>query len=196
MVSIPDVSMLLKILRLSVGKFADRLLVIQHCVVGGLVGITVGLILLNVITRAMGYALYWVDELAIYAMIWAFMIGASATVRTRQGISITILRDIFTIRIRQWLELTVDTLVLIFCLTLIIFNWIWFDPVLLYSSGFDVPEFIKSSFNFIYREPTITLGISKVWVWLVMPIMALLATFHAMANWFDKLADISVEKAD
>ena len=196
MAGICNVSMLLKILRLYVGKFADRLLTVQQLVVGGLVSITVALILLNVITRAVGYALFWVDELAIYAMIWAFMIGASATVRTRQGISITLLRDNLTIRIRQWLDFTVDTLVLIFCITLIIFNWIWFDPALLYSSGFDVPEFIKSSFNFIYREPTITLGISKVWVWLVMPIMALLATFHAMANWFDKLADISLEKAD
>ena len=167
----------------------------QHFVVGSLVCLTVTLILLNVITRALGFALFWVDELAIYAMIWAFMIGASASIRTRQGISITILRDILTIRIQRWLDLVLDSVVLIFCFSLIIFNWIWFDPVLLYTSGFDVPEFIKSSFNFIYREPTITLGISKVWVWSVMPIMALLATFHALANWFDRLADISFHRA-
>ena len=36
------------------------------------------LILLNVVTRSMGAALYWVDELAIYAMAWMTFLGASA----------------------------------------------------------------------------------------------------------------------
>lgn len=183
----------LKTVQRSVGQFADHLLTVQQFAVGSLVGLTVALILLNVITRAAGYAIFWIDELAIYVMIWAFMIGASATIRTRQGISITLLRDNLTTRIRRWLDLVLDSIVLFFCFTLITFNWIWFDPILLYSSGFDIPEFIKSSFNFIYREPTITLGISKVWVWLVMPIMAALATCHALANWFDRLVDIIPE---
>lgn len=36
------------------------------------------LILLNVVTRYLGAALFWVDELAIYAMVWMTFFGASA----------------------------------------------------------------------------------------------------------------------
>ena len=41
------------------------------------VGVTL-LILLNIVTRYFGAALYWVDELAIYAMVWMTFLGASA----------------------------------------------------------------------------------------------------------------------
>ena len=40
-------------------------------------GVTL-LILLNVVTRNIGAALFWVDELAIYAMVWMTFLGASA----------------------------------------------------------------------------------------------------------------------
>ena len=41
------------------------------------VGVTL-LILLNIVARYFGAALYWVDELAIYAMVWMTFLGASA----------------------------------------------------------------------------------------------------------------------
>ena len=37
-------------------------------------------------------------------------------------------------------------------------------------------------FNFIYAEPTTTLGIPKYWVWMVMWAFALGATLHSVAN--------------
>lgn len=164
----------------------------QRHVVGALVAFTVFLILLNVITRAGNVALFWVDELAVDSMIWAFMLGAAATVRTRQGIVITLVRDYLSPGTRAWLELTGDTFVVLFSLSLVAFNWLWFDPLLLYAVDFEIPEFIRASFNFIYKEQTSTLGIAKWWVWLVMPLMAVLMSVHATANFLDSLTALVI----
>ena len=88
--------------RTILGKSADRLLDWQRNFVGALVVITVCLILLNVVTRALNVALFWVDELAIDAMVWAFMLGAAATVRPRQGIAIALVRDYRSCRLSSW----------------------------------------------------------------------------------------------
>ena len=159
----------------------------QRNVVGALVVFTVLLILLNVVTRALNVALFWVDELAVYSMIWAFMLGAAATVRGRQGIAITLAHDYASPRARAWLALTGDSVVLLFSFSLVAFNWLWFDPLLLYTVDFEIPAFIKASFNFVYKEQTSTLGIAKWWVWLIMPLMAVLMSLHAFANWLDSL---------
>lgn len=159
----------------------------QRNVVGTLVAFTVVLILLNVVTRAFNVALFWVDELAIYSMIWAFMLGAAATVRGRQGIAVTLAQDYASPRARTWLALTSDSFVLLFSLSLVALNWLWFDPLLLYAVDFDIAAFIKASFNFVYKEQTSTLGIAKWWVWLIMPLMAVLMSLHALANWLDSL---------
>ena len=37
------------------------------------------------------------------------------------------------------------------------------------------------SYNFIYQERTLTLGLSKLWFWMVMPVFALLSCVHALA---------------
>jgi len=154
------------------------------------VSATVVLILLNVVTRALSVALFWVDELAVYTMIWAFMLGAAATVRTRQGVAITLARDYLSPRARAWLALAGDTIVALFSVSLIAFNWLWFDPLLLVAVDFDMPAFVRASFNFIYREQTSTLGIAKWWVWLIMPLMAALMSWHACANWLDSFQDL------
>jgi TRAP-type C4-dicarboxylate transport system permease small subunit len=171
----------------TIGRSADKLMHWQRNLVGALVAFTVLLILLNVVTRALNVALFWVDELAIYSMIWAFMLGAAATVRGRQGIAISLAHDYASPRARAWLALTSDSVVLLFSLSLMAFNWLWFDPLLLVSVDFEIPAFIKASFNFIYKEQTSTLGIAKWWVWLIMPLMAVLMSLHALANWLDSL---------
>jgi len=171
----------------ALGKSADKLMHWQRNLVGALVAFTVLLILLNVVTRALNVALFWVDELAIYSMIWAFMLGAAATVRGREGIAISLAHDYASPRARAWLGLTSDSFVLLFSLSLVAFNWLWFDPLLLYSVDFEIPAFIKASFNFVYKEQTSTLGIAKWWVWLIMPLMAGLMSLHALANWLDSL---------
>ncbi|MGR3501482.1 TRAP transporter small permease [Pseudaestuariivita sp.] len=143
------------------------------------------LILLNVVTRSAGAALYWVDELAIYAMVWMTFLGASAALHYRDAVAITILPDAVPDQARFWLAKGVDVVVMIFALFMLWFCWRWFNPAGLARAGFDVMAFQGATFNFIYAEPTSTLGIKKVWVWLVMWAFALGACLHALAGLSD-----------
>ena len=145
-----------------------------------------GLILLNVVTRSLNFAIYWVDELAIYAMVWLVMIGASVTIRKRQGISVTLLEGIVGKRIWSLFLIAVDAIILTFCMALVWLSWIWFDPLTLMSFGFDTDAFSGITFNFIYDEPTLTIGVPKFLVWLVMPVTAVTMTVHAAHNLFSR----------
>ena len=142
------------------------------------------LILLNVVTRSLGAALYWVDELAIYAMAWMAFLGASAAFHFGHNVAVTILTDALPPGPRMVIAKLVDVIVLIFALLMIWFCWRWFSPLELARQGFDVKAFQGATFNFIYNEPTTTLGIKKVWVWSVMWFFALGTTLHSLANLF------------
>jgi TRAP-type C4-dicarboxylate transport system permease small subunit len=166
----------------SISRVSNVALGLEKKLLTALAGALVVLILLNILTRAMGSALFWVDELAIYAMIWMALIGASAMVRMRTGVAVTIVTDLLPRTLRRVAYRAVDAILLLFAITLLVLCWQWYDPVALFESGFDLDVFAENTFKFIYGEPTSTLGISKFWVWLAVPIMALAMTIHALAN--------------
>ncbi len=147
-----------------------------------------GLILLNVVTRATNNAIYWVDEAAIYAMVWLVMIGASAIIRLRRGISVTIVEDMLSPAAKRISGILVDAVLLLLAGVLIWTSVLWYDPVALIASDFDIAAFSGSTFNFIYKEPTNTLGLPKYLIWLVMPITAVTMTIHAATNFAERLA--------
>ncbi len=137
------------------------------------------LILLNVVTRNIGQALFWIDELAIYAMVWMTFLGASAALHHRNAVAITLLPDAASPFVQHLIRKTVDAVVFVFALAMLWFCWRWFLPVDLAKTGFDVKTFQGSTFNFIYAEPTLTLGLPKYLFWLVMWLFALGATLHS-----------------
>ncbi|MWD29347.1 TRAP transporter small permease subunit [Aquicoccus sp. SCR17] len=140
------------------------------------------LILLNVVTRSLNVALYWVDELAIYTMAWMTFLGASAGLHYGQVVAVTVLTDPLPPRLRAVTGTLVDIAVLAFALFMLWFCWRWFAPLDLARAGFDTEAFQGATFNFIYAEPTTTLGLPKFWVWLIMWIFSAGATLHAVAN--------------
>ena len=142
-------------------------------------------ILLNVVTRSLNVALYWVDELAIYSMIWMVMIGASTKIHHRQGISVNLAQFIVGENLWRIFKRVVDVLIFLFSATLVWLAWIWYDPATLASLNFDTEAFSRDTFNFIYQEPTLTIGVPKYLVWLVMPLTALTMTIHSCANLFN-----------
>ncbi|HUF73190.1 MAG TPA: TRAP transporter small permease subunit [Gammaproteobacteria bacterium] len=147
-----------------------------------LVAALLSLILLNIVTRELQAALFWVDELAIYTMVWMAFVGASAMVRMRAGVAVTIVVDLLPPVLQRGLARLVDAIVLVFAITLLVLCWLWYDPIALARSGFDFERFAESTFKFIYSEPTSTIGIPKFWVWLAVPVMAIGMTIHALAN--------------
>lgn len=150
-----------------------------------------GLILVNVATRSLDRAIYWIDELAIYVMIWMVMIGASVTIRQRKGIAVTLAEAFVSPRINATLRFLVDLLILLFAAALLALCWLWYDPLALAAAGFDLEAFSAESFNFIYQEPTNTIGIPKYLIWLVMPLTATSMLLHAAANLFERAGGIS-----
>lgn len=141
-----------------------------------------GLILLNVVTRSIGAALFWVDELAIYAMAWMTFLGASSGLHFGHSVAVTILTDLLPPGLRRATAKLVDLVILAFALFMVWFCWRWFLPLDLLRHGFDTRAFQGATFNFVYAEPTTTLGIPKFWVWSVMWAFSLGATLHGLAN--------------
>ena len=133
-------------------------------------------------TRAAGAALFWVDELAIYTMIWMALIGASAMLRMRIGVAVTLVTNHLPRAFQLAVARLVDVILMLFAITLLVLSWQWYDPAALMQSGFDLDVFAQTTFKFIYSEPTSTVGISKFWVWLAVPFMAIAMSIHAIAN--------------
>jgi TRAP-type C4-dicarboxylate transport system permease small subunit len=168
-----------------ISRVSNTVLAIEKRLITALAAVLVGLILLNIVTRAAGAAIFWVDELAIYAMIWMVLIGSSVILRMRIGISVTLMTDLLPRGLQRAVAILVDVIILFFALTLLVLSWQWYDPVALIRSGFDFDEFAQSTFKFIYSEPTSTIGIDKFWIWLVVPLMGIAMTIHAIANLLD-----------
>jgi len=143
-----------------------------------------GLILLNVITRATGNAIYWVDEAAIYAMVWMTFLAASAALHYRTAIAVTVLNEFVSPGWRGLLMRFVDVVVFIFACLLVWVCLRWFMPFQLAAQGWDIKAFQGATFNFIYSEPTNTMGFKKVWVWLALVLFTFGAFLHSLANLF------------
>lgn len=141
-----------------------------------------GLILLNIVTRYFGAALFWVDELAIYAMIWMTFLGASAALHHRDSVSITLVTEAVSPALKRGLLKAVDVVVFAFAILMLWFCWRWFLPLDIARAGFDKMAFQSSTFNFIYAEPTTTLGVPKFLFWLVMCVFSLGATLHSLMH--------------
>lgn len=154
----------------------------EQILVSFLVAALVLLILLNIVTRAAGAAIFWVDELAIYTMVWMAFVGASVMLRLRLAVAVTLVTDLLPAPARRIVHRLVDALLLFFAATLLVLCWQWYDPIGLIRSGFDFDAFASETFKFIYTEPTNTIGIRKFWIWLVVPLMAFTMTVHALAN--------------
>lgn len=147
-----------------------------------LVVLIVALIVLNVVTRAANVAIFWVDELAVYAMIWMALIGGSLLLHERKHVAAMLFANILSKHNARRMALTADLLVLAATAGLLVMCIAWFDVVGLARSDFDINAFAADTFNFIYQEPTTTLGLQKYWLWLVVPLVAATMTVHAAAN--------------
>jgi TRAP-type C4-dicarboxylate transport system permease small subunit len=165
-----------------ISRVSNELLRMEKRLITFLAAALVLLILLNIVTRAAGAAIFWVDELAIYTMIWMALIGASTMLRMRAAVAVTLITDILPPALRRAVFRFVDGTLLFFAIVLVILCWRWYEPVALVQSGFDLEAFAQNTFKFIYTEPTNTVGIRKFWVWLAVPLMSIAMTIHAVAN--------------
>ena len=164
-----------------------KLLAAERFAVAGFMFLLTGLILLNVVTRYTGVPLYWVDESAIYSVVFLSFIGASAMTRLRLDFAVTLLTERFSARGVRIAKVMATSVVLLFGVTLLWLCVLWLDPVGLARAGFDARELAAKTFNFIYTERTQTLN-WPVWaLYMIMPVFALSMVVHSAANLLEDL---------
>lgn len=149
---------------------------------GILVAVITILIVLNVVTRAANMAIFWIDEAAIFTMVWTVFLGTAVLMQRRQSVAVTLFRDFAPPKFKCIFEIAYDWSILIFSLLLLYFCWIWYRPDALIALGFNTQEFSMSTMNFIYQDTTNTLGIPKYLVWLIIPYFAFSCFIHSLAN--------------
>ena len=163
-------------------RASSGILSIERWALIALMGVIALLILLNVATRYSGMPIYWVDEAAVYLVVWLCFIGASAMTRLRLDFAVTLLTDAIGDRYARRLKVVATLGVLIFGCAMIAMCWLWLDPIGIASFGFDAKAYAGESFNFLYTERTQTLN----WpTWIVQIVIALFSvsfTIHALAN--------------
>src|SRR6186713_2239316 len=69
--------------RRMVVRASSALLAVERVALMGLMYLLTALILLNVVTRYARFPIYWIDESAVYCVVWLTFVGASAMTRLR-----------------------------------------------------------------------------------------------------------------
>lgn len=161
---------------------SEGVLVVEKVLVAMLMALLLGLILLNVGTRYAGSSLYWVDEAAVYAMVWLTFIGGSALTRLRLDFAMTLVSDRLSAANATRLKALAHVITCLFSLGLAVMCWNWMDPPGIAAAGFDARSYAGDSFNFLYTEYTQTLEWPVWMISLVIPIFSVTMTLHTLAN--------------
>lgn len=159
-----------------------QLLRFERAAIMGLMFLLAGLILLNVITRYTGRSIYWIDESAVYSVVWLTFIGASAMTRLRLDFAVTLLTERLSARHARFAKILATGGVVLFGVALTWMCWLWMDPLGIARAGFDAREYAGQSFNFLYTERTQTLNWPTWVVYLIMPLFSVSMTVHGTAN--------------
>ncbi len=168
-------------------RVSNRIAQVEAPAAGVLIAIVFALLIANVVTRAMTMPVYWIDELAIYTMIWSAFVGASLCLNKKSHIAVTLLPDMLPARIADVFLAGVNLLLIAFFMVFAHVLWRWFDPVTVMTSE-SLNAFSQATFNFIYDEPTTTIGMRKIWFWLILPVFCLTGFLHSFANLLDVIA--------
>lgn len=163
------------------------ILSLERVLIMGFMGLLVALILLNVVTRYAGASLYWVDESAVYSVVWLSFIGGSAMTRLRLDFAMTMLTDKLSPAWARRAKVTAGLGVVAFALALAVMCWLWLDPAGLAQAGFDAKRFAAATFNFVYTERTQTLNWPSWALYLIVPIFSLTLFVHGLANVLEDL---------
>src|SRR5437870_11867885 len=71
-------------------RASSLLLAFERIALMGLMYLLTALILVNVVTRYSHFPIYWIDESAVYCVVWLTFIGASAITRLRLDLVVTL----------------------------------------------------------------------------------------------------------
>lgn len=129
------------------------------------------------VMRSVGQPLIWSDELAVLLMVAAAFFAASSNLSSGAHVAVDLLARRLPARAAWLVEALLFALLAGFLACL----WVWLDPVGLWGAGSGA-ALARESGNFTYTEPTMTLGVAKIWFWLPMLPATLGALVHMAAR--------------
>ena len=139
-------------------NLSSLVLRVERSCLTALMTLLVALILLNVATRYTGFPIYWIDEAAVYTVVWLTFVGASVMTRLRMDFAVGMVTEKLPEKWAKVAKVTATSGVLLFGLAMLVMCWLWMDPVGIARYGFDAKEFGAETFNFLYTERTQTLN--------------------------------------
>ncbi|GAP35643.1 TRAP transporter small permease [Piscinibacter sakaiensis] len=160
---------------------------VERWLILALMALLMVLILVNVATRYTGMPIYWIDEAAVYSVVWLTFVGGSAMTRLRMDFAVTLLTDKLGAAGARLFRLAAGAGVLLFGLAMLWMCWIWMDPVGIARAGFDAKAFAGTTFNFLYTERTQTLNWPTWLLQTILPLFASTLSLHAAANLVEDL---------
>jgi TRAP-type C4-dicarboxylate transport system permease small subunit len=166
---------------------SSGLLAVERVALMGMMYLLTALILVNVVTRYSHFPIYWIDESAVYSVVWLTFIGASAMTRLRLDFAVTMMTERLSAKSQRIFKIIATSMVVVFGLGLIVTCILWMDPVGIVSAGFDAKKFAGQTFNFLYTERTQTLNWPTWLLYLTLPIFAVSITIHGTANLLEDL---------
>jgi TRAP-type C4-dicarboxylate transport system permease small subunit len=172
-------------------RASTLLLAFERIALMGLMYLLTGLILVNVVTRYSHFPIYWIDESAVYCVVWLTFIGASAMTRLRLDFAVTMMTERLSARNQKIAKVVATGMVVIFGVGLIITCFLWMDPIGLARAGFDARKLAAETFNFLYTERTQTLNWPTWVLYLTLPVFAVSMTIHGLANLLEDLELVS-----
>ena len=145
------------------------------------------IILTNAGTRYAGMPIYWIDELAIFAMAWLAFVGTSAMSRLRLDFAVNFLSGTLPPRLASVVRCGAILLVILFGIALAWMAMLWLDPMGLVSAGFDGRALAQQTFNFVYTERTMTLAWPRWAVMSIVPLFSITLVIHGIASLIDEI---------
>lgn len=162
------------------GRLSRGVACVEIAVGAVLVASILCLMIAGMVARGMGAPLIWSDELAVAAMVWLAFIGGSLAIATGMHMVMGLLPETLAPPKVYWVSLLNNLLVFGFLLisALVIWNWLDLPGLLAAGSG---QAYAEKSFNFLYTDPTLTLGVRKIWFWMVLPVSTICGVIHSLA---------------
>lgn len=154
------------------------------------------LILTNIFSRSIGRPIFWINEVAVLAMIWMTFIGASTAIHFKSAVAVTMFIDSVTPALALWISRAINLIIILFFVFLLWICWIWFQPIEIMSVGFDRRQFSRATANFIYSERLVTVNFQKFWFWLIIPIFSITSLIHSLSNLLSYTHPVAADPAN
>ncbi|OLS41062.1 TRAP transporter small permease [Bacillus sp. MRMR6] len=118
-------------------------------------------IMIQIVTRHLGIAVIWTEEVANYSFIWSVFMGASVMVNRKEHFSFDMLAKKLAGKSRTTLIIVIDTIILVFALSLL-------------NYGIEV---VQNFWNYNWASlPAMKMG----YVWISIPIMGLTMSIYCI----------------